>query len=319
VKEPLKDHRGTRGDKQGCSLPETVQTSANTSSQEATLNYLCHSAWEAISGNHKGLSMLVNYTESGHSDSPVLFTDQICQTEGLVNQFLPNWSFGFSLARSCLYLLPQLNPLDLKKLILTHRHILFPKTSKKWSKSLAEDLLERTGRLTSSQSSLPKGLQNHIALAALAVAHTRFTFLSSTGKVQSIAQNLREFVERLPKLPQDTFNHHLLRWVHDTCDGKPLSNPILRSDFALWLAYGLHDCPLAMDVFHLAHRRTRGQDLSELSLFGQQMLRQAVTHTCAKRLLFLEDHLARAFELASTNEPPPFSHPLEGVVSGRYG
>lgn len=317
VKEPLKDHRGTKAAEQKHLLPRAVQTSANTSSQEATLNHLCHSAWKAISGDHKGLSMLVNYAESDHSDSPASVTDQICQTESLVNYFLPNWSFGFPLARFCLYFLPQLDPLDLKKLILTHRHILFPNASTMRKKSLTEDLLERPGQPPSNQPSLLKTLQNHIALTALGAVHTPFTFLSPTGKVPSIAWNLREFVERLPKLPQDTFNHHLLRWVPDTFDGKPLSNPALRSDFALWLAYSLHDCPLAMDVFNLVHRRTRGHDLSELSLFGQQMLRQAVTRTCARRLLFLENHLARTFELASTNEPLPFYHPLQGVVNGR--
>jgi hypothetical protein len=261
---------------------------------DTNLNRICQKAWEAYSRGSNGLSLLVNYIEATHQDPPTDLVGQIARTERLVNRFLPEYSFGFPLSRFCFYLLPDFCTLDLKELILAHRQILFPEKSDSWIHTLTTGLIGRLKHPLSVSSAGENILQSHVAMTALGAPRTRFKFLLPTGEVQLIARNLREFVEILPTLSQDTFNFHLLRWVYTSLDGIPFDKPKLRSDFSLWIAYGLHDCPLAMDIFELAYSRTQGQgDLSELSIFGQQMLRQSVTKICANRLTFLESYLTK--------------------------
>lgn len=273
--------------------PTNTELRPYSSPNEECLNRICHHAWQAISAGKKALTILVNYTKKGSKKTQPNFVAQISQCEKLVDRFLPDWSFGFPLTRFCFYLLSDFSTDNLKELILSHRQIVFPETIDTWEHSLTEEIMGRPSRSIGIQSSLPGTLQTHVAMTALGAPRTHFKFKLPTGEVRTIARNLREFVEILPALTQETFNFHLLRWANNTLNGEPLSKAVLRSDFALWTAYGLHDCSLAMEIFELAYGRTHGQDLSELSAFGQQMLKQAVTKTCANRLTFLESYLTR--------------------------
>lgn len=304
VEDPLKDVICSRQEEHNESLLENSQTPTGISSDHACLNHLGRSAWDAISQEHKGFAMLVKYVDCSHSDSSSSRISQILQTEKKIAHFLPEWSFGFPLSRFCFYILPEFSKRDIIKLISAHRHILFPTSSNAWKGSLAEDLLGRPERPVSLLSKMPSDLLNHVAFTAMGAPQTQFEFRSPMGALQAVARNLREFIECLPTLDQETFNHHLMRWGHYDLESQaqqPLHKPVLRSDFALWLAYGLQDATLAMKVFELAYCRTKGQDLAELSLFGQQMLQRAVIHTCANRLTFLEDHLAKAYALQKRN------------------
>lgn len=284
--------------------PTNTETRPYSSPNEECLNRICHQAWSAISAGKNAFSMLVNYTEKRSKTPLPNLVVQISRCEKLVDRFLPDWSFGFPLARFSFYLLSDFSTDNLKELILSHRQIIFPETYDTWEHSLTEEIMGRPSRSKGIQPSLPENLQKHVAMTALGTPRTRFNFKLPTGEVRTIARNLREFVEILPTLAQETFNFHLLRWASNSLNGKRLSKPVLRSDFALWTAYGLHDCPLAMDIFELAYGRTHGQDLLELSAFGQQMLRQAVTRTCATRLTFLETYLTRILGVRLKKQPP---------------